>query len=350
MRKVILLCIAACLYYSGLVRLARWWHRQCGPRLVILNYHRVCDGDLRRHLLYLRHHYRILHLEAALVELSSLVKGKSNATQQKTLLALTFDDGYPDNYTHGFALASELQVPITIFLIPGYVQSGQRFWWRESKWLVRHARVDEVTLAGRVYHLGQAREQRELARAIDARLRFAASVQEREAFLTTIRQTLSITEGDTEVDEWERSLTWEEARTMDKSAWVSFGAHTMHHPILAALADPREVLSELEESRAALEQELEHPIRAMAYPIGQMQYLGADTTRVVQQAGYDWAVTTIYGINTTETDPYLLKRIEVASIQHWLLMAVETAGLWGLFARLRKVPFVQQHFTTTSWK
>jgi hypothetical protein len=60
---------AACLYYSGLVKLARWWMQRSGQRLIILNYHRATGGDLRSHLLYLRRHYRMLHLEEALEEL-----------------------------------------------------------------------------------------------------------------------------------------------------------------------------------------------------------------------------------------------------------------------------------------
>ena len=72
MRKYMLTLIAACFYYSGLVKMARWrtrkelQSRQC---LIILNYHRATGGEVRRHLLYLRRHYRILHLEAALEEL-----------------------------------------------------------------------------------------------------------------------------------------------------------------------------------------------------------------------------------------------------------------------------------------
>src|SRR5947208_298270 len=71
MRKRVLTFIAACFYYSGLVKLACWWTQRSGKRLVILNYHRATGGDLRHHLLYLRDHYRILHLEEALQELYS---------------------------------------------------------------------------------------------------------------------------------------------------------------------------------------------------------------------------------------------------------------------------------------
>ena len=69
MRKQLGIVVAACFYYSGLIKLARWWRQHRGQRLIILTYHRAAGGDLRRHLLYLRRHYRMLHLEEALKEL-----------------------------------------------------------------------------------------------------------------------------------------------------------------------------------------------------------------------------------------------------------------------------------------
>jgi len=95
---------------------------------------------------------------------------------------------------------------------------------------------------------------------------------------------------------------------------------------------------------------LGHPVRTFAYPVGQIQHIRDVVLKAVQQAGYDWALTTMYGFNTSKSDPYLLRRIEVAAKQHWLIMAAEAAGLWGFFSRLRWIPFVRKHFTVTSWK
>src|SRR6266581_40222 len=131
MRRQIGVFVAACFYYSGLVKLARWWTRRAGPRLIVLNYHRASGGDLRRHLLYLRRHYRMLHLEEALEELYSS-KATERVCDRRTPLVLTFDDGYRDNYTHAFPLACELRVPITIFLVPGYMERGYPFPWLEG--------------------------------------------------------------------------------------------------------------------------------------------------------------------------------------------------------------------------
>src|SRR5215469_1995176 len=133
MRRLMGIVVAACFYYSGLVKMARWWRRRSGRCLIILNYHRASGGDLRRHLLYLRRHYRMLHLQEALEELYAPPEQRRQGRDRRTPLVLTFDDGYYDNYTHAFALARELHAPITIFLIPGYIENGESFWWLQPE-------------------------------------------------------------------------------------------------------------------------------------------------------------------------------------------------------------------------
>lgn len=351
MRKYMLICIAACFYYSGLVKLARWWTRRdtrSGQCLIILNYHCATGGDLRQHMLYLRRHYRILHLEAALEELFIPRKNEQYRRGKLTPLVLTFDDGYRDNYSHGFALARELQIPITIFLIPGYIESGDYFWWGEHKRLIHFTRVKAVTVSGQTYHLEQPQERITLSREIDMHLRYATSVTQREAFLERIRKNLAIPSSVVLEVEKALSLTWTEIQEMEESGWVSFGAHTQHHPILSYLTDPVELQREVENCRGILEQRLGHPIRSFAYPVGQIQHIGENVLQSVKEAGYKWALTTKYGYNSPQSDPYLLRRIEVDVSQHWLVLAAEAAGIWGFFSRIRWIPFIRKYFTNAA--
>lgn len=337
--------IGACFYYSGVVPLLRWWGLRRAQRqereLMILTYHRACWAGLRGQLRYLRRHYRVLPLEMALAELSSSTALRE--TPQKTqgdlrpLLAVTFDDGYRDNYTHAFALAQELEMPITIFLIPGYLEKGTPFWWLESGRLVRQAGVAEVRLDGRVYHLDAADERKALAQCIDAHARYATSVAEREAFLRTMREALVVSAQtpETEEDLLSRPLTWIQVQEMAASGWVRFGAHTMHHPVLACLADEAEVEREVGDARVVLERELGTPVRIFAYPIGQPKHIGECGRRAVQATGYQWAVSTLCGANTSQTDRYLLRRIGCEAGDHWLILAARLSGVWGFFFRPR---------------
>ena|SRR5215469_2598610 len=346
MREHLRIFAAACFYYGGLVKLARWWTGRSGKHLIILNYHRATGGDLRRHLFYLQRHYRILHLDVALKELSA----PSEKEDRRTPLALTFDDGYRDNYTVGFTLARELQIPVTIFLIPGYIESGDYFWWREGLRLVSRAQVQEAAMAGRIYRLKRAKDRRALAQAIDSRLRHATSVDEREAFLMATRKALAVPQSVSAEEKPSLPLTWAEVLEMKESGWVSFGAHTMHHPILSYLSNPTEVEFEVRECRAVLQRLLGCSVSAFAYPVGQRQHIGDHARCAVQKAGYDWGLTTIYGFNTRHTEPHLLRRIEIDVSQHWLVLAAKAAGLWSVFSRLRRMPVIRKCLTSTAWR
>src|SRR5204862_7418478 len=142
--------------------------------------------------------------------------------------------------------------------------------WREGERLVRRTQVDEVTIEGHIYHLNQPDERKALTQAIDRRLRHAPSVAQREAFLAFVRQALAVPSSRLPQEEPSLPLKWTQVREMEESGWVSFGAHTMHHPILADLTDPAEVQREVGECRTMLEQQLGHPVRAFAYPVGQL--------------------------------------------------------------------------------
>ena len=216
--------------------------------------------------------------------------------------------------------------------------------------MARRAQVANVTIAGRTFRLENPEERGVLAQFIDDHARFATSVAEREEFLASARALLDLSPTPHEKDRDSAMLpvNWEQVKTMDEGGWVSFGAHTMHHPILSYLGDPAEMHREVSECRQALEQKLGHPVRTFAYPVGQAQHIGSDVVQAVRDAGYEWALTTTYGVNTPQTDPFLLKRIEADVDQHWLVVAAEAAGLWGFISRLRWLPFIRKNFTNAS--
>jgi peptidoglycan/xylan/chitin deacetylase (PgdA/CDA1 family) len=338
MYKRVEVVIAACLYYSGLVKLAHYFQQRFRRSLVILLYHYAAGGNLWQHMLYLRRHYRILHLEAALEELYTPTKGNHRRGDRRTPLVLSFDDGYTDNYTRAFMLARQLQIPITIFLIPGDIENGHRFWWEEGRHLVCEAQVNEVVVEGRAYHLDRLDERNALSQAIYAHVRHATSVSEREEFLAAMRSALAVPSLVTAQEQATLPLGWREVQEMEASGWVSFGAHTMNHPILAYLSDPVEIEYEVRACREVLEQQLGHPVHTFAYPVGESEHIGENGLRAAQEAGYNWAVTAIPGFNTAQTNVYLLHRLMVDVDQHWLVVAAKASGIWGFFTRLYWMP------------
>jgi hypothetical protein len=186
--------------------------------------------------------------------------------------------------------------------------------------------------------VNQAEQRDQLVKVIDTRLRYASSVAERQASLATIRELLAVPSTIRLEEEITMPLTWAEVHKMAETGWVSFGAHTMYHPILARLTDPAEVQREVGECRRVLEEQLGHSVCTFSYPIGKPGDVGDEALRAVQEAGYNWAVTTVNGTNTPQSDPYQLRRVLGDVSRHRLVMAAEVSGLWHfLFHRRKKL-------------
>ena len=331
MNRRVRLWVSASFYYSGLVGIARKWAQRYGPRLTVVYYHQSSKVDLRSHWLYLRRHYRIVPLEAALEELRAPSQQRASEQDRRPLMAVTFDDGYLDNYEKAFPLARELQIPITIFLISGYIEKGNALWWATR--LLRVAPAGNVTFEGQPYDLRDLDERQALAEAIDARYSQCTSSRAREQFLTSLYKTLSMPSSFALKEQPAPLVSWKQVSEMEESGWVTYGAHTVHHPNLGELTDPAVARYEVEESRLDLQQRLGHEVRTFAYPFGGTGEYGPGAAR---QAGFDWALTTQSGENVSQTDPHLLFRRNMDGPKHWLVVAAETAGIWSFFSRMGK--------------
>lgn len=355
-RERILLCISFFLYYSGLMRAIHWLHRHSGPRLLILNYHQASGGELRSHLLYLRKHFRLQFLDRALETIYTGGAEKTSSKDRRLPLAITFDDGYLDNYTHAYPLARELEIPITIFLISSYIGEGTALWWFDH--LVERAQVNEVTVNGYTYCLNKLDDVQELAQIISTQVGSIADEASRRAYLSEMISKLSaLVDIDAVLNEKPVPMfSWEQAEEMQASGWVAFGGHTLHHPTLALLANADEAFKEVAACRSLLQEKLGRPTFVFAYPHGGIQHIGINGISAAKRAGYRWAVTTLQGVNTAETHPYLIRRISANTRIHWLLIALMTSGLWDFLSyfnwfvtRLKRRKMLKMMHLPNSW-
>jgi len=105
------------------------------------------------------------------------------------------------------------------------------------------------------------------------------------------------------------NLTIPQVREMLESGIFEVGAHTVSHAKLTALSE-REVITEVMDSKNALERKLKTKIFFFAYPGG---FHNQQVEEIVQQVGYLGAVSTIGGINHGLSEKYRLKRVKVGN-------------------------------------
>jgi len=297
-------------------------------RAAILTYHRVVsDGMLQEggiqagmyvrrstfdaHLAYLRAHFQVVSLEFLLD-----VWKAGELDGAKSYCAITFDDGWRDNFQEAFPLLKKHGVPATIFLTTDYIGTEQWFWPDQVIFLLE--RVQDRPLAARVAAGKVLQEALGLsAMTEDGRYRDVDpnDLYDHDAIVElckqkdveTIRVFIEKLSRAVEVGVPARRvlLTWDEVREM-ASCGVSFGSHSSSHRILTRIptADARH---ELTGSWTALVKEGIKPIPVFCYPNGNYN---PEVQALVKESGYLAATSCDSGLEgRTPKDLYALRRI-----------------------------------------
>lgn len=283
--------------------------RRDRPVCQILQFHRVNDDEdpffpatpvsvFRQQMEYLARNYRV-------VSLDDLVSGAAFDRAAKFSVAITFDDGYRDNYLYAFPILKQLQLPATIFLATGYVDAGQLPWYDQVCLAFKLTSVPAPSFAAQGGPGGAIAQRAARLQLLDETLRWLRGMDERERS-SALRAIFSTLHAPPQLNLPNAMLSWSEIRQMQPQG-IAFGGHTVWHPALSRL--PRNRLEEeLLGCKETIEEQLQKPVRHFAYPFGKYADIGATAKNVVRQCGYESAVTTVWGFNTREQDLLELRR------------------------------------------
>jgi peptidoglycan/xylan/chitin deacetylase (PgdA/CDA1 family) len=260
-------------------------------RYQVLVYHKVSPDphpyfppllpeNFERQVLFLKRHYTLLDLE-------ELVERCCKNSIPRKAVAISFDDGYRDNYDFAFPILRKHGIPATIFLTTSAIDNRQKIWHDRVFDSFRFATKQSAALIledviRRAKGMGSS-ERLEYVRKIEEQL--APNIP--EEFKTPM-------------------LCWRQIMEMSK-AGISFGSHTCTHPILSR-ENSAELRRELVNSKKEIEACLGRNTALLAYPNGQKHDFSSEVIKETREAGYKCAFTTIMGSNRRTDNLYTLKR------------------------------------------
>jgi len=271
----------------------------------------VWQRSFEMQMRYLSEHYKLLRLSS----FADLVASGERLPPRTA--AVTFDDGWRDNYLYAFPIMQKYGIPATIFLTTGFVGTDRVFWSERLRFLLlllrkragkwhgggRYAAGDLPTGIRTFLESGGGRgsivELIESSKDMDDTAR--------NVLIDSLRELLGhpVFPAGSDV-----LLDWDQVREMSENG-IEFGSHTESHGMLTRIP-PGKVAEELSVSRRRIEEELGRPVEAFAYPDGDCD---DEVVAEVASAGYKVAVTTAHGINTRRQDPLQLKRINASEPQ-----------------------------------
>jgi len=308
--------LAKVLYRSGL------WHSlsRLNPNsLVVLNYHRIrpnhptepclldeevfgpTQDTFESQMKWLKSNFQVLS-ESELLEVVA-----NPEFFEGHLAAVTFDDGYRDNYDLAFPVLSAHAVPAMFFVCPALIDERRLGWWDLIAYLVKQSERASVSLRGEVIPLGEHKPA--------AIRKFTGWMKQLPAAETVnLPEKLAEACGVQFPDQsfCDRQLmTWEQIRAV-RLHQIAIGSHTQTHRVLATLPEEGQRW-EMTESKTALEAQLGAPVRTLAYPVGGYENFTTLTMRLARDCGYAGAFSFHSGINLPgDGNPFNLRRIAPA--------------------------------------
>ena len=298
-----------------------WRWREPGS-LVVLMYHRVLPKEsparsieqpgmyvspetLDLHLGELKRHFELVHLD------EWLRRAKRGSPLPKLACALTFDDGWRDNYEFALPVLAKHAAPATIFLVSSYVGTTYRFWPNRLMSLLRKSFAEPGSVAfpqplSRIVEpaLAAAAGRGELrADDVDTVVQGAKDWDEDE--IRSLVGTAEKSCGDT--SEAGEILDREEIAKLGASGLVRFGSHTATHFRLGGRISLEELEREIVGSQKDLQNLSGQSIDLFCYPNGETSPAALDLVRRY----YLGALTTRKGWHHASRDPHLIRRIGV---------------------------------------
>lgn len=293
------------------------WRRR-RDSLLILMYHRVLPVNhpdrateqpgmfvspetLRMHLAALKENFTLLHLDEWLAAVAAGQPVPRNAC------AITFDDGWKDNFDFAFPVLAEAQAPATIFLVSELVGTKYSFWPNTlARLLLTGSDADFAKLPDWLRQMVQARRNGGAfpAGQVDAFIEECKGRANDAQMHAALREVMDSNTGPAD----DRDLmSWEEIRAMQAGGLVRFGSHTRRHTRLLASIDADTLADEVQGSRAEIARSLGNEPQTFCYPNGDLSPAALERVR----ATYRGAVTTRHGWNDRESDHCLLRRVGV---------------------------------------
>jgi peptidoglycan/xylan/chitin deacetylase (PgdA/CDA1 family) len=260
---------------------------------IILMYHRVAalrvdPHELAVHPEHFTEHVDHLGKTVDVVRLPELRRRKG--------VVLTFDDGYHDNFMHARPVLSDAGLPATFFLVSGWLGAEREYWWDRLEHLLLEAEPAthhvELQVAGRRMwaDIRTAGGRLRTYWALYQRLR-SLSLGQIDPVLAELALQLRVSPA---ARGTYRIMSRKEAVHLSSDDLFDIGAHTVSHAPVVTLPLDMQV-TELVGSRKALERCVGANITSFSFPYGGPAPIPRQTTRLLREAGYERACTTMPG-------------------------------------------------------
>ena len=241
-------------------------------------------ATVRRALVHLRRErYHIVSIE-------ELIRLALEGQVPDRAVSFTIDDGYRDHATIAGPVFAEFDCPVTTFVTTGFLDGQLWFWWDRIEYVFARTRrrALQIPLGQRVLeYRWESPEERSRAQADFTEQCKQVPDDEKHAGIGRLAAAAEVDLPDQPPEAY-APMTWDQLRACERRG-MTFGPHTVTHPVLSRVSDERSRW-ELTESWRRLREEASAPVPVFCYPNGRAEDFSAREIATLEELGFLGAV------------------------------------------------------------
>lgn len=224
--------------------------------------------------------------------------------------AITFDDGFENNYSVAAPIMRSFEVPATIYITTNFIESGMLSWIDMMEYALEHTRKTSILIPGSVrrYPLLTIEQKIQVLDIVRHMVKSNPNIDPysyAEEFCQCIDVCTIISD-----DNLDGKMSWNQVIELDNDQLFTIGGHSHTHRILSYL-DKEDLQKEINVSLSLLKQKLGHNVTHYSYPEG-MKHCYSDTViNELKKHGILCSPSAEFGVNHQGDDLFHLKRIAV---------------------------------------
>jgi peptidoglycan/xylan/chitin deacetylase (PgdA/CDA1 family) len=234
----------------------------------------------------------------------------------KGTIAITFDDGFYDNIKYALPIFKKYNIPATIYITTRCLDDRELFWPSRTMYLFSNttqSKLEDREFLKRTIRL-ETPEQRNEARLLVNQVCECLPGVERARWLSLLEKELQTNHAKDIPAIMMRSSQVRELL----NCGIIVGSHTMTHPNLCKMSD-EDAWEELKTSKQELEKLTGIESRHFSYPNPFSQpHCDERVISLVKKAGYETAVTSLWGRCSVSVNALAIPRIGIVHHQKTL--------------------------------
>jgi len=227
-----------------------------------------------------------------------------NTKENKIKAALTFDDGYLDNYLEVLPILNRFKIKATFFLPTNFIGKNYPIWDAQIYSALKQSKKDLVIqdLKNNFY----AKRSKDDMLFLKNIINYCKYLEypELKEFINKFYKDLGLFFSFNKND---RCMNWNEVRELRKHG-MEIGSHGKSHLSFKNMSK-KQAMKELLDSKEQIESELNIKCNYFSFPFGSYNDFDDQKIEIVKSSNYTRCLLNIHGYNDLKDNNYALKRI-----------------------------------------